>query len=364
MNLRPTFKNSSKLKPQVTLSGISLCSIMGICHGIADATAGFLLGSLVQTNSLEQTSLLIIIYNILGFGYQPVAGMFTDKFNCPRQAIILGLFLLLGSLIVADWHSQPAVILAGIGSAAFHVGGGSLALSTTPNRTTGPGIFAAPGVVGLAVGVALGLKDYSFTMPLILSLGFMIALLTVVKLPKLSNINVNELELPISAEYDWVMLVLMSGIALVSTVWTSFQFLLQAQLTFLIVIAVAAAVAKILGGIMAEYWGWQRWTITSLTVATILLLWGQENPLTLILSLALLQSTVPITLTATGRMMPNQPATAAGFALGLAIIIGSIPVVAGLNIVAENPAIAALVVLATILSLGWVFQLKTFRRKY
>ncbi len=371
MNLRPTFKNSSKLKQQVILSGIFLCSIMGICHGIADATAGFLLGSLVNTTSLEQTSWLIIIYNILGFGYQPVAGMYTDKFQCPRQATLLGLLSLLASLVVVGWQPQLAVALAGIGSAAFHVGGGSLALSATPNRTTGQGIFAAPGVVGLAVGGALGLEGYSFTMPLILFLGVMIALVTVIKLPRLAKIEVDKPELPMSEEYDWVMLVLITAIALISTVWTSFQFLLQAHLIFLIALAIAAAIAKILGGIIAEYWGWQAWIVTSLSLAILLLLWGQENPLTLLISLGLLQSTVPITIAATGRMMPNQPATAAGFALGLAILIGGIPVVAGLNIVSENPVttltsgrlnlIAALLILTTILSLSWVFQSKVFQ---
>jgi FSR family fosmidomycin resistance protein-like MFS transporter len=358
---------------QFNKKNIYLSLILGLSHGVADAAAGFLLGSLAYTVSLEQASWLIILYNILGFGYQPVAGMLTDRFKCPRSAILVGLSLLLWALVVAGWQSQLAVVLAGLGSATFHVGGGSLALSATPNRATGPGIFAAPGVVGLAVGGALGLTGYSLTMPLILMIGIMMSVIAIIQLPKFSKGEESEPASPTSEEYDGVILALIGAIALISTVWTSFQFLLQAHLDFLIALAVAAAVGKVLAGIVAEYWGWQRWTMVSLSVATLLLLLSNENPLTLLLSLALLQSTIPITLAATGRMMPNQPATAAGLALGLAIIIGGIPVVGGLNAITATSAIAkgaplraiaALVVVATIISLAWVFQSKIFRAKY
>ncbi|MCU0547607.1 MAG: MFS transporter [Oscillatoriaceae cyanobacterium Prado104] len=350
-------------QPTIYLSAISLSLILGIAHGLSDAAAGFLLGSLPRTMSLEQASWLIVLYNILGFGYQPFAGMLTDKFQRPRLAVLVGLFALLLALAIAPWHSQLAVILAGIGSAAFHVGGGALALTATAYRTTGPGIFAAPGAIGLALGIAGGLTGWQINLPIAILLGLMMAFLAIIDLSKYNicshspalsgNKSIENAELD-----DGVLLVLLSAIALISTVWTSFQFLLQIHLNLLIAIAFAAAIAKIFGGILAQRWGWRRYTIVSLTIAAFLLLFSKQNDLTLILGLALLQSSIPISLAATAKIMPRQPATASGLALGLAIILGGIPVMGGLSAIADIPAVSALMVVVSALLLWWVLRSK------
>lgn len=360
----PNYQYKFRL-PQLTiyLSAISLCLILGIAHGLADAAAGFLLGSLPRTMSLEQASGLIILYNILGFGYQPLAGMLTDKFQRPRLAVLVGLFSLLLALAIAQWHSQLAIILAGIGSAAFHVGGGALALTTTGDRTTGLGFFAAPGAIGLTLGIAWGWTGCQVSLPIAILLGLLMAIVAIIDLskydffshsPALSgNKSIEKPELD-----DGVLLVLLSAIALISTVWTSFQFLLQAHLNMLIAIAFAAAIAKIFGGILAQRWGWRRYTIFSLTIAACLLLFGKQSDLTLILGLALLQSSIPLTLAATAKIMPQQPATATGFALGLAIIIGGIPVMGGLSAIVGTSAVSALIVMVAAMSLWWVLKMR------
>ncbi len=56
--------------------------------------------------------------------------------------------------------------------------------------------------------------------------------------------------------------------------------------------------------------------------------------------------------------MPQQPATATGFALGLAIIVGGIPVMGGLSKIAGIPAVSALIVMVSALSLWWVLKSK------
>ena len=360
----PNYQHKFRLpQPTIYLSAISLCLILGIAHGLADTAAGFLLGSLPRTMSLEQASGLIILYNILGFGYQPLAGMLTDKFQRPRLAVLVGLFSLLLALAIAQWHSQLAVIFAGIGSAAFHVGGGALALTATGDRTTGLGFFAAPGGIGLTLGIAWGWTGCQVSLPIAILLGLLMAIVAIIDLskydffshsPALSgNKSIEKPELD-----DGVLLVLLSAIALTSTVWTSFQFLLQAHLNMLIAIAFAAAIAKIFGGILAQRWGWRRYTIFSLTIAACLLLFGKQSDLTLILGLALLQSSIPITLAATAKIMPQQPATATGFALGLAIIIGGIPVMGGLSAIVGTSAVSALIVMVAAMSLWWVLKMR------
>jgi FSR family fosmidomycin resistance protein-like MFS transporter len=289
--------------------------------------------------------------------------MLTDKFKCPSLAVLVGLSLHLLALLVKDGHSQMAIILAGIGSATFHVGGGSLALTTTPYQTIGSGLFTAPGIIGLAVGGVLGFTGNNITIPIVLLLGLIIGLIAIINFSKYdlsSHDHTHSGNEPIeNANFnDGVLLVLLIAIALTSTVWTSFQFILKNHFNIIIMLAFATAITKVYGGVFAQLWGWRSWTIVSLTIAAFLLLFGQQNHLTLILGLALLQSTIPITLAATAKIMPQQPATATGFALGLSILIGGIPVIAGLGEITSIPTVSALIVMITTLSLWWVLKSK------
>lgn len=61
--------------------------------------------------------------------------------------------------------------------------------------------------------------------------------------------------------------------------------------------------------------------------------------------------------------MPQQPATATGFALGLAIIVGGIPVIIGLSDIIGNPAISVLTIAVVALLLWWVLKSKIMTSK-
>lgn len=333
-------------------SGIYSCIILGIAHGIADTSAGFILGNFAVTLPLEEATWLIIVYNIAGFGYQPIAGWLTDKYNCPRRTVVIGLLLLLLALCALHWQLQMVVELAGLGSAAFHVGGGSLAITATPKQATGPAFFTAPGVVGVAVGLVLGAMGYGATMPLIVSLGVMSMGVALLSFPQ----TVSPPIVRMREDYGAIA-ILVSAIAIVSTIWTSYQLLWQQDFKLLILVAIAAAIAKILGGIGAEIWGWGRSLFAAVFIAALLFFIFPQNTAILLLSLALLQSTVPITLATIGKMMPKQPATGAGFALGLAILIGAIPPVLG-SIIGLTPTgkIAGGLAIVTLLLLLWVWR--------
>lgn len=151
--------------------------------------------------------------------------------------------------------------------------------------------------------------------------------------------------------------ILVGAIAIVSTIWTSYQLLWQADFKLLILVALAAAIAKILGGILADFWGWGRSLFVAVSIAALLFFIPSQNTALLLLSLALLQSTVPITLATIGKMMPKQPATGAGFALGLAIFIGAIPPALGSIIrVTLTGSIAGGLAIATLSLLLWLWR--------
>src|SRR5262245_205869 len=167
---------------------LTLPLMLGLAHGVADGAAGLLLGGLAHTMSLERVALLVLLYNALAFGGQPIAGLIADRLGRPRAAAVAGLLLLSAALLLGQRQPQLAVALAGMGSATFHVGGGALALCATRGRAAGPGLFAAPGVVGLAACGALAAGGYLLVWPLVLALGVLMFAIVRLEVPTLPYI--------------------------------------------------------------------------------------------------------------------------------------------------------------------------------
>jgi len=343
--------------------------VLGLAHGAADGAAGLLLGGLPRVLPLEQVALLVLLYNILAFGAQPLVGALTDHLRRPRAAALVGLLLLCSALIAGNGQLRLAVALAGLGSAAFHVGGGALALCATRGRATGPGLFAAPGVVGLAAGGALAATGSPALWPLLIPLLMLVGLIAALDVPTLPYATpiaqrpspdrrdtIRPSPEPIFEGHDLIMLVLLVGISLRSAVWTGLQFLFQGRIDMLLALAVAAAVGKILGGVLADRVGWRRWTIGALALAAPLLALGGQNLLLLLPGVALLQSATPVMLAASARALPRAPATAAGLALGLAIAIGGIPASGGLAAAMNAPPILIAILSAALLAVWWALR--------
>jgi FSR family fosmidomycin resistance protein-like MFS transporter len=354
---------------------LKLPLVLGLAHGVADGAAGLMLGGLAQRLPLGQVALLVLAYNALAFGAQPLAGLLADRAGKPRAAALVGLALLGAGLASFTWQPQLAVALAGLGSAAFHIGAGALALCATRGRAAGPGLFAAPGVIGLAVGGALAAASYPAIwqfFALLCVLAIALVRLEVPMLPYIAKtedgtrktkdgIDASLLVIHPSSSvdfeaHDFVMLVLLAAIALRSVVWSSLQFLFEGRYELLIAMALAAALGKIAGGVMADRVGWRRWTLGALALAAPLLIIGQQSLVALLVGVALLQSVTPVTLAATARLLPRYPATAAGLALGLAIAIGGLLPAGGLSAGISAPPILASVLIAAALALWWAIK--------
>jgi FSR family fosmidomycin resistance protein-like MFS transporter len=359
---------------------LALPLILGVAHGVADGAAGMLLGSLPRGMDLGQVALLVLLYNALAFGAQPLVGLAADRAGRPRAAALAGLLLLGAALLAFGPQPRLAVALAGLGSAAFHVGGGALALCATRGRAAGPGLFAAPGVIGLAAGGALAAGGYWPIWPLLLVLGilmFAIVELEVPVLPYRQTIDDRRLTMgsvqassivhrPSSSVefegHDLVMLALLAAIALRSAVWSSLEFLLAGRYDLLLAMALAAAAGKIAGGLLADWIGWRLWALGSLALAAPLLALGGQSISALLAGVALLQSATPVAVAASACLLPRRPATAAGLALGLAIAIGGLPSLGGLSSAIGAPTATASMLVAAALALWWAIRRVAGRR--
>lgn len=330
--------------------------ILGLAHGLADTATGFLIGSLPASAPFLNLGLLVVLFNALAFGSQPLVGLLTDRIRRPRAMALGG--LVLHSIALLSIHQDPtvAVVLAGIGSAVFHVGGGALVLGISGGRATGPALFAAPGVAGVAVGGAAGMMGISphwILAPLVL----LTAAVGLYRLP-MSSIREQPQQNTetLFDHHDLIMLVLLMAIALRSLVWTAYQFVLQGQMEIIVALGIAAAIGKILGGVLGDRFGWRRTAMTAMLGASLLLTFGNESSWTLLIGMALLQSATPITLAAVAQTMPGKPATASGLALGLAIAAGGIPPISGLSPLIHAPPVSFLLTISVMLAMGWALH--------
>ena len=302
---------------------------LGLAHGVSDCSAGLILCSLSGSMSIYGIGSLVLLYNILAFGAQPLAGLLTDRLRNPKLAVLTGLALMVAAILLYFVNPVASVVCAGLASAIFHVGGGALALCATPERSAGAGLFSAPGVAGLAMGGYLavnGIFPVYLIITMLVLLSVLIFALKQPVLPYNSTTRNDEFE-----RHDFIMLFLLLAIALRSAVWNIFQHIEQGEITNIILISLSAAGGKIFGGYAGDYFGWRKYSFAALLLAIPLLILGETSIYFLLPGIALLQSVTPVLVTALYKNMKQLPATSAGLSFGLAIAVGGLPFLANIN---------------------------------
>ncbi len=299
---------------------------LGLAHGVSDGAAGLLLGSLATDSPATQITLLVLIYNALAFGGQPLIGYFADSLRSPRL-FVSGSMALMAASLVTRWlgFGEAAVLMAGLASAAFHVGAGALTLRSCGGRSDAAGLFAAPGVVGLAMGGALAESGHYLYLPFLILLFAFLILIQAWPVPPRVPSDSKPSKEPIFESHDWIMIGLLTAVAFRSLLWTSFQLASAGQINALIALGIAAGVGKVVGGFAAERLGYRRWTLLSLLIAAPLLTFAGKKLALLLPGVALLQSSIPCSIAAMARLLPGRPATATGLVLGLAVALGGLP---------------------------------------
>jgi MFS transporter, FSR family, fosmidomycin resistance protein len=299
--------------------------LLGLAHGIADAAAGLLIIRLAMSPSVG-AGLTILTYQLLAFATQPIVGLIIDRHHRARSGVILSLLATAVGLLCRSISPSLTILLAGFGSAAFHVSAGSIVAVTAKKSIVPFGWFTAPGVVGLALGgtLALNTSTDSYILIALTAIAFLLHL----QLPPQSSLEPQpdrpesgKLAIPLAGK-EGIGLLLLGAIAVRSLVWNLVDAVHQSDRQLLLYLALAAGAGKIVGGILAERIGWRQWGTIALISAAICLNYGSQRLELLLLGVALLQSVTPLALAATISLCPGLPATGSGLALGLAIAIG------------------------------------------
>jgi FSR family fosmidomycin resistance protein-like MFS transporter len=292
--------------------------IYGLTHLLVDASCVLLLLGGIDAGGDLLTYL--VLYNVLAFGLQLPFGWLVDKLQKPAQTAILGCIVLSAGLFLYK-HPFMSITLAGIGNALFHVGGGTISLNLKPGKAALPGVFVAPGGIGLFVG-GLVAKLYGFRYEIaIVLLLTMVVLMTITKV----HFAVYKREKANVENYLIVAIVLfLLTICIRSIVGLSINFPWKSNSSLLLMLTLAIALGKGLGGFLADKFGWVKITVGGLALSALLLFFGAQLPATGIIGLFLFNLSMPVTLTAIANVLPNR----LGFSFGLttfAILLGALP---------------------------------------
>ncbi len=314
--------------------------IYGVIHAVIDAVCAVVVVSARRVHGLPLSRgyWLVVGYNLLAFGSQAPFGWATDRLRNPRAAAVSGILCTSFALIFLRVEPHLAVIFAGLGNALFHVGPGAVTLYTRPGRATDPGIFVAPGALGLALGLGLGRSGHISLWPWGVALAISLAISLTVAL------RVRHPAMPYGGEGNGdgatVARTLSVGVAPGKGALAVTLLLLSVAVRALVGMAACHACpriplvtrggplvafsGKVLGGIIADRLGWIETSVGALLLSAPLLAFSGGNPMVALFGLLLFQMTMPVTLVAVAKVLPRRPGLAFGLCC-LALIFGSLP---------------------------------------
>jgi len=325
-------------------SGALLAVCLGLSHAVNDSISGYAVGRAAFASPDASTAgLQVLAYNVLAFGGQLPVGWVLDARPRLRAALALAFALTAAGLGAASWGQSWAAVLAlGLGSAVFHVAGGAYAARVGGGQAKWLGVFAAPGVIGLALGGVLAHQEVTWA-PWLLGGVLLVtaaASLAAPAAPALTTTSGGPQTVRPNGlidSHDVMMMVLLLAIALRSVVWNVFQYVADGERGYLIGLAVAAVVGKLLGGLLADRLGARRFALAALGAAAVILTFGHRRFELLCLGVGLLQAVTPAAYAAMIRLMPQSPATATALVLGTAIALGGVPFQFSLMPVLSSP---------------------------
>jgi MFS transporter, FSR family, fosmidomycin resistance protein len=299
---------------------------LGVAHFAVDAACvTAVLRASPPSNALYASALAFVLgYDLLAFAGQVPFGWLIDRFRLRRIAALVG--LVLSALAVLVGQGVAVMLLAGAGNALFHVGAGAMVLAGSKGRATPAGVFVAPGALGLGLGIILGRKLLTVpTWPLLVAVVVVSLAVWLVSLPE--GPAKIEPEDPVTYPRGAVLLIvtlLAFSVVVRSLVGTVGCDACLRGFFLMVAIPVAGFIGKLVGGFLADRFGWIDLGMAALLASAPLLAFSGGDLWLALPGLFIFQMTMPVTLAATLRAMPSRPGLSFGI-LCLALVAGTLP---------------------------------------
>ena len=284
---------------------------------------------------------VMLYYNFCAFALQMPLGLLADRFRQDRSFMVLG-SLLVGLACLGLGRAPLALaVVAGVGNALYHVGGGVAVLHAYARRAGPLGVFVSPGAFGIFFGTLLGKAGTDILAPSLVGLA---ACLTLVWLlrggHRPATMDPFRLDAPFAALTCLFLVVCLRSLL-------GFLFTFPWKTGWWSVAAACAVVfGKAAGGYLSDRAGMKWASLGSLGLAALGFLFS-ASPLCGVLAIFFFNMTMPLTLRAAADALPGMQ----GFSFGLltfALFLGFLPAWAG----AAMPNAGWFLMLGALVSLG------------
>jgi len=271
---------------------------------------------------MRDVAIGFLIYNVLAFGGQYFAATFLEKVSNIKPIITTCALFNVAAVALFHWIPQLSLVLAGCASAVYHVAGGSACIRE--NKAAPIGVFAAPGIVGLAIAGYLSYLKIDIWLFLSIVCMAFVGLVQLIQFPSLDKRSKVEEENDhrVIDTHDVLMILLLGIISLRSAVWNVFQVIHEHNYTWLLAIAVSAFIGKILGGWISDKVGWKLYSLASLIVAMPLVSFFKDEIVLFCIGIGLLQSAIPANTAMMIAYCKGRKERGIAFSFGAAVIIG------------------------------------------
>jgi MFS transporter, FSR family, fosmidomycin resistance protein len=300
----------------------------GLIHAIIDACCVMAVFSsrFVHDLTPDERFSLVLLYNLMAFAGQVPIGLLLDRFKIIQGAALCGIGFTALAVILFRYDPLIATIWAGLGNATFHVSAGAASLQVRPGRATQPGIFVAPGALGLLIGSWAGKNGFLVSWPFYVALGVALVIASVAKQPKVYKPS-EPMKLDIRRPM-LILVLLLASISIRAFVGMGGCYDCPKMVMVSIGLASAAFAGKAIGGVLADRFGWMEVTIGALLVSAPIIAFSGGNSNAMVIGMFLFQITMPVTLVAVWSLLPGRPALAFGLPC-LALAVGSVPTTLG-----------------------------------
>lgn len=267
----------------------------------------------------EELSLAIVLYNTVAFAIQPFFGLLADKIGRTNLIAAAGCILVGGSAVML-WIPFAAAVTAGLGNAMYHIGGGTYSLNMDRKKAVYPGIFVAPGAIGLFLGALLA--NHTAFRPIFVMLPMALLALGVLPVPHIACLygaDSGKQSKPIAG---LSLLLLLLVILLRSVIGSVGEFPWKNTTSTALILTLMTALGKACGGLISDRLGRRHTTVIALLLSAPLLAFCESGLLPSLAGVFLFNLTMAVTVTEIADRLQGY----SGFAFGLttlALILGT-----------------------------------------
>jgi len=298
--------------------------VLSILHAFVDASCAAMVINYYRSNTvvIENLAPLIILYDTIAFGMQPIIGFFADSTKKPILIAGSGILLLVLGMTLGDYFPVFAICLMGLGNAVFHIGGGIVSLTYKYNKAYYPGLFVAPGAIGLFCGTWLGKNEYYSPIVFVLVLLIISSLLIkreIIYDAAPAGLKTFQIQTRLTS---MAILFFLISITIRSLIGSGIAISWKSDINLMFALVIGIASGKFAGGWLGDKFGWMITAVLSLTLSAILLSFDTNQPIWIIGGLFMFNITMPIAMVAIAGLMPGREGLAFGLNC-LALLIGT-----------------------------------------